>query len=495
MKNLIRKPRHNRLAAEFERQRASKLTTEVATRANISPWLAVYDALPNPDPVLRRVSQRIDILHEVKRECHVSACSKSRKAGVLKRLWKIERDDASSQAAETIEKIFNDFRIRSIIREMLDGWGYGYKPLEILWKREGDLLVPFDVVGKPPEWFCFGDKNELRLKKQNLVKSEEIEPYKFLLAQYEASYSNPYGEAQYSLCFWPTTFKKGGIKFWAVFLEKFGMPHALGKLPRNASDTERTKLLADLGNLIQDAAAVVPDDASIELLEMKGGGGKSDLYETHARYHDGEISKVILGHSAAADSTPGRLGNETGAMDVRRDIIEDDSSMVEECFGELIRFIHDLNPTLGAARPRLELYEEEDVDANRADRDFKLMNSGHVRLTKAYFTKRYDFEDEDIEIVEQPAKPPPAEFAAPPGGQDNIDDMLDGITNETMQEQAEELLKPVIDLVKNASSYYEIRNGIVDLYPKLDADKIERTLEKAMLLAELQGAQRDEVTA
>ncbi|MFA5751106.1 MAG: DUF935 family protein [Candidatus Paceibacterota bacterium] len=496
--------RQKRTNQEFSRI-AKNLSTQIATRTNLNPWIAVYDALPNPDPVLRKTSNRIEILHEIKREPHVSACSKSRKAGVTKRKWKIEEGNAASSEVEIIESIFENLRIRKVIREILDAWGYGYKPLEILWQREGNLIIPESIVGVPPEYFEFGIDNELRLKQENSFKSEPVEPHKFLLAQYEASYSNPYGEAQYSLAFWPTTFKKGGIKFWAQFMESFGMPHAVGKVPRSQmGGKEASELLNALTLLIQNAAAVFPDDASVELLETKAGSGSSDLYERHARYHDGEISKCILGHGSAADATPGKLGGDDPAMDVRSDIIADDSSMVMECFDELIRSIYALNPTWGAERPGFVLYDEEDVDTARADRDFKLMNSGRIILKKSYFTKRYDFDESDIEVIEKvdplspstPTNPVNAEFSsATPGtaGQENVDDLLTGITDAIMQQQVERFLKPVIELVELSSSYEEVQAGILKLYPKLNTSEITNTLERAMLLSSLQGEQPGEI--
>ena len=154
-----------------------------------------------------------------------------------------------------------------------------------------------------------------------------------------------------------------------------------------------------LSSLLRDAAAVIPDDASVELLELATGKVSGDLYEKHARYHDGEISKVILGHSAATDSTPGRLGNETGAMDVRSDIIDDDSAMVMGCFDELIRYIHELNPTLGKERPKFRLYDKKNIGGKRAERDSKLMETGRIVLTKKYFTSHYDFREDEIDVI------------------------------------------------------------------------------------------------
>ncbi len=476
---------------EFAAPRASALTAEAATRDSF--FADIYNILPNPDPVLRKTGARIEVLHELKRDAHVSACAKSRKAGVRRRLWQIEQRNASSRAAEVIENIVNTLSLRRIIRDILDGWGYGYQPLEVIWQREGNLLVPADVVGKPPEWFGFGAENQLLLKTKDRPNGVEVEQYKFLLAQYEAQYNNPYGEAQYSLCFWPVTFKRGGLKFWAVFLEKFGIPHAIGKVPRGAQHKERRELLKALHSMVRDAVAVFPDDASVELLEANGGSGSSDLFERFAKYHDTEISKVILGHGAAADSTPGRLGNESAMLDVRDDIIDDDSKLVEEVIDTLIGWIHELNPSLGAERPHFKLYEEEDVDKDRSERDKNLMDSGQVKLTKIYFTKRYDFDDDDIEIVTPAAASAPApQFAAPSkdAGQQLVDALADRLSGDNVELQAvaKQALKPVFDLVNSSKNFKDIRRKLPGLYPKMSTSQLEDMLEKAMLLSQVQGA-------
>jgi hypothetical protein len=38
------------------------------------------------------------------------------------------------------------------------------------------------------------------------------------------------------MCYWPLVFKKGGLKFWLAFTEKFGSAFSVGKLPRSATD-------------------------------------------------------------------------------------------------------------------------------------------------------------------------------------------------------------------------------------------------------------------
>ncbi|MCZ6127734.1 DUF935 family protein, partial [Escherichia coli] len=69
---------------------------------------------------------------------------------------------------------------------------------------------------------------------------------------------------------WPVAFKKGGMKFWLRFAEKFGSPWVIGKHPRGANDAEIEKLLDSMEQMVEDAVAAIPDDSSIELKAADG---------------------------------------------------------------------------------------------------------------------------------------------------------------------------------------------------------------------------------
>jgi phage gp29-like protein len=468
------------------------LTREIAAGRALGMWGRLYGSLPNPDPVLRRTGQSITVLDEIRRENHVTACAESREAAVTKKKWAVERADATPRAAEAAEAVFNSLPIRRIVRELCEAWGYGYQISEILWRREGDLLLPERVWGLPRPWFTFGPAGELRLLCTNAANGEPVQPYKFLLTQHRASFDNPYGESKYSACFWPVTFKKGGLKFWAVFLEKFGMPHAIGKLSRGAADKDRNELLAALTSLIRDASAVIPDDGSVDLVEANVTGS-SDAYERFAQYHDGEISTAILGHSAAATATPGKLGGDDMALQVRADITENDAEMVTDTINTLIRYIHELNPSLGEARPKFVLYDEKDIDKPRAERDALLLGTQRVKFTKKYFVDKYGFAEDEIEIVENAGAVAP-EFAAPPlpgtaapddDGQDAVDTAEDGFSDDVLIAQSNALLTPFADLVNGAKNYEDVLAGINGL--ELDSAAIQATAEKAILIGETWG--------
>jgi phage gp29-like protein len=489
---------NERDSIELPEKSQNLLYEEVATRERIGEFYTqFFSVVENPDPVLRRTGQSIAVYDEIKRDTQVSSCITGRTSGIQALRWKLEQNKASDLSIEVITNLLSTFKMHTLWKDMLDAVNYGYNVSELVWSPNGGYILPIKIESKPHEWFWFDPSNRLMRKNSPIdIIGVPAEPRKFLLMRHNHSYKNPYGEGLLSMCFWPVTFKKGGIKFWAVFLEKFGMPHAVGKLPIGASHTERAILLQALTRMVRDACAVFPDNSSIELIESVAKGASSDLYERHAKYHDGEISKVILGHASAADSTPGRLGGEDNSMSVREDLVNADSLLICEGFNELIKWIHELNPSLGTELPSFVLYEKENVDKTLAERDDIVARNGKVKFKKEYYKRAYGYSDNDIIVDESPIIPgstqTQAQFSEP--APDNVasaeaavNALVNAYGDDTMQKQMEAVLKPVFDLRDKSASFEEFRAGLVELYPNMDTSGIEKILEGSGLLASVWG--------
>lgn len=465
------------------------LQTEIATRDRVGQWWTeFFKTIENPDPVLRKTGYSIIVFDEIRRDAQVSSCITGRLAGVQKLKWKLEQNNASTRSVETITNILNSVKMHNFLRELLDAVFYGYSIQEIVWSPVDGFIKPVKIEQKPHEWFGFDSNNVLVRLERGFDNWIPAEKYKFLLSRNNASYKNPYGEGLLSMCFWPVTFKKGGIQFWAVFLEKFGMPHVYAKLPSSATSEQRSDLLMTLHRMIRDAVAVIPDNSTVDFMESKITGS-SDLYERHAKYHDGEISKIILGHSAAADSTPGRLGGDDVSMTVREDLVDSDALLICETVNELISWIHTLNPSLGKETPKFVLYQKEGVDKTLAERDQIIVNTG-VKFTKDYYKRAYGFSDSDVIIEEKPLTLPQAEFSEPDqvkSAESAIRALAAAFSDTEMQERMETILKPIFELRNKAASFEEFRSGLVELYPEMDSSGIENILEGTGLLSAVWG--------
>lgn len=466
---------------------SKSLSDQIATRSRSIDFYGLGMYLPNPDPVLKALGKDIKVYRELRADAHVGGCIRRRKAAVKALEWGLDRDKAKSRVAKSIESIFADLDLSQIITQMLDAVLYGYQPMEIMWGKVGSYLVPVDVVGKPADWFLYSPENELRLRtRQNMIQGEELPPRKFLVPRQDASYDNPYGFADLSMCFWPTTFKKGGLKFWVQFTEKYGAPWVIGKHPRSASDSETNLLLDSLEDMVQDAVAVIPDDSSVEIKEAAGKTGSTEVYERLLHFCRSEVSIALLGQNQTTEADSTRASAQAG-LQVTRDIRDGDKAIVEEAFNTLIRWVCELNFNDGA-RPVFSLWEQEDVDKVLAERDERLVRAG-AKLTPAYFKRAYNLQDGDLDEAAVPDVPG-AQFAegddtAP--DQDAIDAALDDFSNAEMNVLALKLFRPILQKVKAGASPEGLLGALAELYPEMDANGLQERLARVIFTAKLWG--------
>lgn len=474
---------------------------EIATRQRSIDWAYFMGMLPNPDPVLKKLGRDITIYEDLKADAHLGSVISSRKSGVKRLLWELDRGKAKSRQAKAIEEHFATLPIASIISEIMDAPFFGYQPLEVVWELgAGGYILPVRVVGKPPEWFHFDEDNRLKFRSHaSPTVGEDVPDRKFLLPRHNATYKNPYGEPLLSRCYWPVTFKRSGVRFWVTFAEKYGMPWAVGKLPRNSPDSEYEKLKDVLEAMVQDALAAIPDDASVELHDAGAKGASAEIYNGLVAWADSQMSKAIVGHSGAADSTPGKLGGEDNAMDVRQDLIDEDKGMVEAVFNQLIQWICEIN--FGdVPAPKFILYAEEEVDQAQATRDKSLTDQG-VEFSQAYYEREYGFQEGDIVRVSKPGAAAPADPAAggkpaefaegrkktPFADQDAVDEGIAAVTRAEDLRRETAAIQQVLNVFAQANNYSEAMEKAIELFPTLDTDVLQEKLGKAIFLSGLVG--------
>jgi phage gp29-like protein len=470
-----------------EKTTRDSLIDEIASRKRSIDFYSLGMYLPNPDQVLKKMGKDIKVYNELITDAHLGGCLTSREAGVTSLEWEIDRGKSKSRQAKLIEDLFNDLDLDRIMGEILNAPLFGYQPLEVLWEK-GKYWLPKDVAGKPQEWFVFSEDGELRFRTKENYNGEPLPERKFLLARYKATYKNPYGFPQLSRCFWPATFKKGGLKFWVIFTEKYGMPFAVGKVPRGTAQSEQDKLADMLEQMVQDAIAVIPDDSSVDILKTEGKAS-ADIYSKLIDYCDKSMSIAILGQNLTTEVKGGSYAATESHMSVRKDIVDSDKKIVETVFNQLITWIWELNFASGE-KPVFTMYEEEDVDKTLADRDKTLSDTGQIRFTKKYFQKNYGFEDEDIIVADQDKKP--AEFSESDikklfADQEAVDELIDSIPADQLQEQAEGVLKPIIEMINSGTGFEDILDKLAEAYPEMEDDSLQEMLTRAIFVNEIWG--------
>ena len=93
---------------------------------------------------------------------------------------------------------------------------------------------------------------------------------------------------------------------YSTFVELYGSPMRHGKTMKTGD--ERDQFFADLVNMGASATVVTDIGDEIEFIESKSAGSGWESYDRFRDWLEKSISKMILGHADAMDSTPGKLG-------------------------------------------------------------------------------------------------------------------------------------------------------------------------------------------
>ena len=460
----------------------------IASRANAIDYWSFMHYLPNPDPVLKKMGKDISAYREILSDSHVGGCVRRRKAAIKGLEWRIT-PTGNEKTDEILTALFDRLPMSQIISEILDATLFGYQVLEVMWESKDGLLLPVAIVGKPQEWFVFDEENQLKLRTKENINGEELPPYRMLLATQNATYINPYGLGDLSLCFWAATFKKGGFKFWLEFMEKYGSPWLVGKHPRQAQTKEIDELLDSMETMLGTAVAAIPDDSSIGMLESASKGASSQVFDDFLRYCKSEIAIALLGQNQTTEAEANRA-SATAGLEVTLDIRDDDASLVERVFNQLLSWICELNFSVDTL-PTFELYEQESIDKLQAERD-KLLTEIGVGFTEQYIHRTYGFEQGDIVTADIKAE-------APAKGKQAVDfaEKIPKSLIETIGEQlevegeahVEHWLQDIRDRLGQAESLEDFRNQLDSFIPELSYAEYGELLAWGSTVAQFAGRQ------
>lgn len=452
------------------------------------------------DRILRgRGAGDLALYEQVLSEAQVSACFRQRRSAVTAREWQV---DAASdrridrRAADHVRAQLQRIGWDRVTDLMLYGVFYGYAVAEIVYGREDGLLTWDRLRVRNRRRFRFGEHGDLRLiTPQNPYPGEDApSPYFWHFATGADHDDEPYGLGLAHWLYWPVLFKRNGLKFWLTFLEKFGMPTALGEYDTNASAEERTKLLAATEAIQTDAGIIIPNGMKLSLLEA-ARSGTADYQALHNTM-DSTIAKVILGQAASTEGTPGRLGNDDLQGDVRQDIVKADSDLICESLNlGPARWLTMFNfPDASPPRVFRVVDEPEDLDT-LADRDTKVFNLGfapgleYVRETYGDHWEPKDAPPDDTAGEGAAAPGAPVSFAENRETQPIVGREAQLV--DLLARRADPIVAGWIDqieaLVRRAGSLEEIRDGLLALLPDIDTDQFGQVMQHALTIAGVAG--------
>lgn len=483
----------------------TNLAREIATRSTDPLFYSALTILPNPDTVLRKLGQRDDVHDAIVSDAHVIGELRSIRSGMLGYEHRVAPGgelSADLQAYELCEKYMQQrpapgLRWSDTIWNMAQAIFRGLQVHEVVMERQGKYLMPGKLLDRPARRFGFGtESNELRLiTRNNMIDGEELGPYKWLLTRHMPSHDNPYGVALFSSCFWPYTFKHSGWRYFVKFCEKYGIPKAVGKYPEGTQKDQQDALADALAQMIEDSVAAIPDGGKVELLETNISGQL--VHERLINLANREMSKALTSQTLATEiqGEGSRAASETH-RDREEDVNESDRAAIADTMSELFAWITELNIP-GAVPPTFEFFDEAEA---RKDWVEVLDTSRKFLDIPASFA--YDRlqipPPEKGELLLPRADAAAPEFISAGGAHDfstdtdlfpdqaALESAIDGIDNETLQGQAEDLLKPIFQLIEDVGPEKALER-LAEVYSDMDTDALQEILSRAIFVSEVWG--------
>ena len=432
--------------------------------------------LPDPDLILRRTGKTYEIFDEMENDSHIWANVTARKAGVKSKRWDIKPAGTEPKDCE-IAKFVKDNLLKldmfKIMGQMLDAIFRGINGHEIIWQELNGKWLVKELKNKGQKPFVFSPDGTLKYRNYYTgYMPEDLPERKIVLVRHEdKGEENPYGTRVFSKCYWSWVFKKNGWKFWAIYCEKYGMPHALGKYPSGLSKEERDLFINALSEIILDSVTAVEKSMDLELIEPKNANGGL-VHKEFLESANKEISKAILGQTLTTEvGDNGSYAASKTHENVKNEIIEADAEMIMGAINtELIPWLVDYNFGVQNNYPKFVInYDEQSVKKELAERDCNLLDRG-LAIPVDYLYKTYNIPkptaDDDVLQVTKNFNP------------------VASFREKTLQE---------IDFAET-----DTRQGVLDnllnrgleeglkLYRLLTAD-LENQIEAADELSELQG--------
>ncbi|WP_327752922.1 DUF935 family protein [Sphingobium sp. SJ10-10] len=363
----------------------------------------------------------------------------------------------------------------------------------------------FDIVGmkvRHARRFRFDDEDRLRMLTPTNMQGEILPERKFWVHSVGAADDDqPYGHGLAHWLYWPTLFKRNGIRFWNIFLDKFGTPTAKGTYPRGSSQTDINKLLMALQAIATDSGFVVPEGMAVELLNAARSG--TGDYHQLCLYMDAAIAKIVLSQTMTTDNGSSRSQGEVHA-DVKLDVVKTDADDLTDSFSvQVARWWTDWNfgPDVAAPIVRRIVEEEEDTKAN-AETDNIHAGLGWVRTADSFrdtygegFVRKGSKDDPDAgrsnglppPAAKVPAKP--ASFAElEDDGHDDADGIVDRMIAEDGYRVANAMTSNVVERLLAADNETEARAILAQALGTMDDLPLIQALERAGFAVQLDAA-------
>lgn len=394
--------------------------------------------------------------------------------------------------------------------DALDAIGKGFSVTEILWETSERQWWPGRLEWRDPRWFEF-DRVDGRtpLLRRASGPAEPLAPWKFMVHRHKAKSGLPIRGGLARIAAWAWLFKNYGVKDWVTFAGVYGMPIRIGKYGPQASPEDIRTLLRAVTQISSDAAAVVPQAMTIDMISAQAGAG-GDTFEKLCNFLDQQVSKGVLGQTTMTDAIGGGHAVSKEHKEVRNDILDADAKTLAGSLNrDIARPLVELNRGPQTLYPKvcIRRHEAEDVDGLvknittlvpfglRVEESVIRDKLGlpdppksAVLLTAPRAAAEPQFDEEGNPLP--PGRPPADQVTlhAQPGAR--AGDAIDGLVErmlEGWEAGADETLQPLLDAVEASTSPEDLLRRLAEILEREPEGPLTERLARGLFNARAAG--------
>lgn len=440
--------------------------------------------------------------------------------------WSVVPPDNPTPAekgnAELLAELLGEIPdFEDVLFDVTDAIGKGFSCCEIEWHKPGKYWLPKTITHRPQSWFTThrGYRQQLRLRSNTTVDGivgEPLQPFGWITHVHKAKSGYLERTALFRQLVWPYLFKNYSVGDLAEFLEIYGIPVRIGKYPSGASEKEKMTLLRALVGIGHNAAGIIPAGMELDFLDAATGDPKA--FELMLNWCERTQSKVILGATltsgADGKSSTNALGNVHN--EVRKDLR--DSDIRQLCSTITRDLLYPMAMFNGLALDGMRRCSVFQLDVGETE-DIKVYAEALPPLVDLGFQIPVQWAQEKVRIP-QPVNGEPVLQATTPAiwrkgmaaatGHTALPGHLRGIAAAAGQLPGDQLppspqtaMQPQLaanikapaaawvdkirELVSQATSLEQIRDGIAALDPNMSLDDYAAAMAEALAAAHLAG--------
>lgn len=346
----------------------------------------------------------------LEKEPLLAAHLNTRRLAVLSKPWRV-RSEKQPELADEITDALSRSGLQKALGWLLAAVGFGYAGVAVDWLEGGAGVASFRPIANDRWLFDEGGHPALSGADGRPIPLAEFHPAQIMFLVNDGAAGLPCRAGLLRTLLWLHMFKNAAFAEWNRFLERFGMPFLLGKIPAGdfSDEKKRQVLLASLLQVRSGGAGVGTTETTMDLLNG-AAGNNSEAFESHQRYCDEIMTLTVLGQLASSDRGSG-LSQGGMQEEVRQDLLEADCAMLSEVVqNRLVDWLCRLRYGLDDTRDMcfvIDCQKAEDLNV-RADRDEKIARAAGCKLKRDYVAEVYgvDLEEPEPEPEMIPGVPP-----------------------------------------------------------------------------------------